>query len=45
MEFEYSSFSVGDQPDMKLIVFTPLVQDGTARKLARLLARSAVKCA
>jgi transcriptional regulator with XRE-family HTH domain len=37
MEFEYSSFNVGDQPDMKLIVFTPLEEDGTARKLARLL--------
>lgn len=37
MEFEYSSFSVGDQPDMKLIVFTPLEEDGTAGKLARLL--------
>jgi transcriptional regulator with XRE-family HTH domain len=39
MEFEYSSFSVGDQPDMKLIVFTPLEIDGTDRKLARLLAK------
>ncbi len=37
MLFEYSSFGVGDQPDMKLIVFTPLVDEGTARKLDRLL--------
>jgi transcriptional regulator with XRE-family HTH domain len=37
MLFEYSSFGVGDQPDMKLIVFTPLEDEGTARKLDRLL--------
>jgi transcriptional regulator with XRE-family HTH domain len=37
MLFEYSSFGVGDPPDMKLIVFTPLHDDGTARKLDRLL--------
>src|SRR5207253_2257616 len=41
MTFEYSSFAVGDHPDMKLIVFTPLEADGTARKLAHLLAGSA----
>jgi len=40
MEFEYSSFHVGDQPDMKLIVFTPLEADGTTNKLLRLLAES-----
>ena len=45
MEFEYSSFSIGDQPDMKLIVFTPLEEDGTARKLARLLAKAVVEAA
>lgn len=39
MEFEYSSFGVGDQPDMKLIVFTPLDEDGSAEKLRVLLAR------
>ena len=37
MLFEYSSFSVGDQPDMKLIVFTPLEDERTAQKLDRLL--------
>jgi transcriptional regulator with XRE-family HTH domain len=37
MLFEYSSFGVGDPPDMKLIVFTPLEDEGTARKLDRLL--------
>src|SRR5436305_4670952 len=37
MEFEYSSFGVGDQPDMKLIVFTPLEADGTAKKLNALV--------
>jgi len=35
MLFEYSSFGVGDLPDMKLIVFTPI--DDTAEKLERLL--------
>jgi len=40
MEFEYSSFSVSNQPDMKLIVFTPLEEDGTARKLAQLLTKA-----
>jgi transcriptional regulator with XRE-family HTH domain len=38
MLFEYSTFGVGDQAEMKLIVFTPLEEDGTAGKLARLLA-------
>jgi transcriptional regulator with XRE-family HTH domain len=37
MLFEYSSFGVGDPPDMKLIVFTPLEEEGTIRKLERLL--------
>ena len=40
MDFEYSSFGVIDQPDMKMIVFTPLVEDGSATKLARLLGQS-----
>jgi transcriptional regulator with XRE-family HTH domain len=35
MLFEYSSLGVGDPPDMKLIVFTPL--EDTARKLDCLL--------
>ena len=37
MLFEYSSFGVGDPQDMKLIVFTPLEDEDTARKLDRLL--------
>lgn len=37
MLFEYSSLGVGDPPDMKLIVFTPLEDEGTARKLDWLL--------
>jgi transcriptional regulator with XRE-family HTH domain len=37
MLFEYSSLGVGDPPDMKLIVFTPLEDEGTIRKLERLL--------
>ena len=37
MLFEYSSLGVGDPADMKLIVFTPLEDEGTARKLDQLL--------
>jgi transcriptional regulator with XRE-family HTH domain len=37
MLFEYSSLGVGDPPDKKLIVFTPLDDEGTALKLDRLL--------
>lgn len=37
MVFEYSSFGVGDAPDMKLIVFTPLEDEGSVAKLERLL--------
>jgi len=37
MLFEYSSLGVGDPPDMKLIVFTPLEEEDTVRKLDRLL--------
>jgi hypothetical protein len=37
MVFEYSSLGVSDPPDMKLIVFTPLEDEGTARKPDRLL--------
>jgi transcriptional regulator with XRE-family HTH domain len=37
MLFEYSSLGVGDPPDMKLIVFTPLEDESTIRKLERLL--------
>jgi transcriptional regulator with XRE-family HTH domain len=37
MLFEYSSLGIGDPPDMKLIVFTPLEEEETVRKLERLL--------
>lgn len=37
MSFEYTSFNVSDRPDMKMVVFTPLVEEGTPGKLARLL--------
>jgi MmyB-like transcription regulator ligand binding domain len=37
MLFEYSSLGIGDPPDIKLIVFTPLEEEGTVRKLERLL--------
>jgi transcriptional regulator with XRE-family HTH domain len=42
MLFEYSSLGVGDPPDMKLIIFTPLEDEGTARKLDRLLRHRSV---
>ena len=37
MLFEYASLGVGDQPDVKLVVFTPVEDEGTIRKLDRLL--------
>ncbi|MGD0849844.1 helix-turn-helix transcriptional regulator [Bradyrhizobium sp.] len=37
MVFEYTSFSVTDHADMKLVVYTPLDQERTAEKLQRLL--------
>ncbi|WP_312236856.1 helix-turn-helix transcriptional regulator [Stenotrophomonas sp.] len=37
MTFEYTSLAVSDQPDMKLIVYTPLNEAKTAMKLADLL--------
>jgi transcriptional regulator with XRE-family HTH domain len=37
MTFEYTSLAVAEQPDMKLVVFTPLAEDETAKKLDRLL--------
>jgi transcriptional regulator with XRE-family HTH domain len=37
MSFEYTSFALSDRPDMKLIVFTPLAETGSAEKLERLL--------
>jgi transcriptional regulator with XRE-family HTH domain len=38
MAFEYTGLSLTSQPDIKLIVYTPLDEDGTSRKLAELLA-------
>jgi transcriptional regulator with XRE-family HTH domain len=37
MTFEYMSFAVSDQVDMKLVVYTPLGPDGTSDKLDALL--------
>lgn len=37
MSFEHTGLSVTSQPDMKLIVYTPLDADDTDRKLAELL--------
>ncbi len=37
MLFEYTSLAVSDQPDMKLVVYTPLQEEGSAGKLERLL--------
>lgn len=42
MTFEYTSFAVNDQPDIKLVVYTPLDADETVEKLARLLERRAI---
>jgi len=41
MVFEYASFMVAEQPGMKLVVYTPLEEDQTDVKLARLLRGSA----
>ncbi|BDI28084.1 transcriptional regulator [Capsulimonas corticalis] len=38
MALEYSAFTVGDNPDMKLVVFTPLCEDNSVDKMNRLLA-------
>jgi len=37
MAFEYTSFAVIGDGDMKLVVYTPLAEDGTQEKLKRLL--------
>jgi transcriptional regulator with XRE-family HTH domain len=37
MAFEHMSFSIDDGSDMKLIVYTPLAQENTIAKLAKLL--------
>lgn len=42
MVFEFSSFAVLDQGDMKLAVYTPLAEDQTAAKLENLLRTEAV---
>ncbi|MEZ2220280.1 helix-turn-helix transcriptional regulator [Rhizobium sp. RCC_161_2] len=40
MNFEYTALTVIDRPDMKLVVYTPLEEDGTSEKLRALLGRS-----
>jgi hypothetical protein len=40
MNFEYTALAVIDRPDMKLVVYTPLDEDGTSEKLRVLLGRS-----
>jgi hypothetical protein len=42
MTFEYTSLEVTGQIDMKLVVYTPLENDDTAKKLSTLLKRSGV---
>jgi hypothetical protein len=37
MVFEYTSFAVTDHPDMKLVVYTPLEEAQSVRKLETLL--------
>jgi len=37
MTFEYTTLAVSDQPDMKLIVYTPIDEEKTALKLEGLL--------
>ena len=37
MVFEYTSLTVAEQPDMKLVVYTPADEEQTMRKLERLL--------
>lgn len=39
MNFEYTALAVIDRPDMKLVVYTPLDEDGTSDKLRELLRR------
>lgn len=39
MSFEYTALAVIDRPDMKLVVYTPLDEDGTSEKLKKLLGR------
>jgi hypothetical protein len=38
MSFEHTGLTLSNQPDMKLVVYTPLDADDTNRKLAELLA-------
>lgn len=40
MTFEYTALAVMDRPDMKLVVYTPLDEDGTSGKLKELLRRN-----
>ncbi|AYG60326.1 helix-turn-helix transcriptional regulator [Rhizobium jaguaris] len=41
MTFEYTALAVIDRPDMKLVVYTPLDEDGTGEKLKTLLGQNA----
>jgi hypothetical protein len=41
MTFEYTALAVIDRPDMKLVVYTPLDEDGTGEKLKALLSQNA----
>ncbi|MBB3457894.1 transcriptional regulator with XRE-family HTH domain [Rhizobium sp. BK313] len=41
MTFEYTALAVIDRPDMKLVVYTPLDEDGTGEKLKALLSHNA----
>jgi hypothetical protein len=40
MCFEYSSLIIAEQPEMKLVVYTPLDEESTGAKLDRLLSSS-----
>lgn len=40
MTFEYTALAVMDRPDMKLVVYTPMDEDGTSARLKELLRRT-----
>ena len=42
MTFEYTALAVMDRPDMKLVVYTPLDEDGTSGRLKELLRRNSI---
>ena len=41
MAFEHTCFAIGDGSGMRLVVYTPLLQEDTIAKLDRLLAAGA----